>query len=71
MANNFENSKYFVVVKKTEHDTQPSYLKKLPNTFTDDVNEARKFMSSPSAKNAMLKITTYSLNPQNYSIVQL
>ena len=58
------------VIKK-EHGTRPSYLKSLPNHFTDDISEARKFATETAAKNNMLKITTYSLNPKYYSIIRL
>ena len=58
----------FIVAKQGKHDSKPSYLVRLPNHFTDDSIDAKKFLSERDAKNAMLKITTYSLDPQKYSV---
>lgn len=58
----------FIVAKQGKHDTAPSFLVRLPNKFTDDSIYAKKFLSEKDAKNAMLKITTYGLDPQKYSV---
>ena len=67
LSNEESFSVRFLVVKQGKYDTAQRFLARLPNTFTDDSIDARKFLSEKDAKNAMLKITTYSLDNQKYS----
>lgn len=68
LSNEESFSVRFLVAKQGKHDTAPSFLLRLPNKFTDNSIDAKKFLSEKDAKNTMLKITTYSLDHQKYSV---